>query len=131
VKRRSELLVDRVPGGHRLPGGATSPDEITDLQLLNRLDQIRDAAIFSPSLEQKTRETIVRAADSVKRRTVLLSKAPEFGANSKAKLLNTLSNQVAKITDSAELDEEKGKKVLTKLNPYVPEEDLLKDLPAE
>jgi hypothetical protein len=122
VKRRSDLTLGR------LPGGATSPDEIADLQLLNRLDQIRDAAIFSPSLEPRTRKTIVQAADSVKRRTALPSKASELSADEKAELLNTLSNQVAsKITDSAELDQKTGKKVLGILNDYVPE----KDLPAE
>jgi hypothetical protein len=115
-----------------LPGGATSPEAITDLQLLNGLDQIRDAAIFSPSLAPEIRKTIVQAADSVKRRTARPSEASEFTEDWEAKLLNTLSNQVGnEITASAELDEKTGKTVLRILNPYVPERDLLKDLPAE
>jgi hypothetical protein len=115
-----------------LPGGATSPGAITDLRLLNGLDQIRDAAIFSPSLAKKTRKTIVEAADSVKRRTARPSEDPVFTEDWEAELLTTLSNQVAhRITSSAELDEETGKTVLRILDRYVPERDLLKDLPAE
>jgi hypothetical protein len=103
-----------------LPGGATSPNAIMDLQLLNGLDQIRDAAIFSPNLEQDTREAIVQAADSVKRLTARPSEASEFGKDWEAKLLNTLSNQVGnEITASAELDEKTGKTVIRILNPYV------------
>ena len=103
-----------------LPGGATSPNAIMDLQLLNGLDQIRDAAIFSPNLEQDTREAIVQATDSVKRLTASPSEASEFGKDWEAKLLNTLSNQVGnEITASAELDEKTGKTVLSILNPYV------------
>ena len=114
------------------PGGATSRGAITDLRLLNGLDQIRDAAIFSPSLAPKTRKTIVEAADSVKRRTARPSKAPAFAGDWEAELLTTLSKHVAnKITGSAELDEEAGKTVLRILDAYVPERDLLKDLPAE
>jgi len=93
-----------------------------DLQLLNGLDQIRDAAIFSPNpnLDQDTREAIVQAADSVKRLTAQPSEASEFGKDWEAKLLNTLSNQVGnEITASAELDEKTGKTVLGILNRYV------------
>jgi hypothetical protein len=115
-----------------LPGGATSRGEITDLQLLNGLDQIRDAAIFSSSLAPKTRKTIVQATDSVKRRTARPSEASAFAEDWEGTLLNTLSTQVAKkIRNSAEIDEETGKTVLRILNRYVPERDLLKDPPAE
>lgn len=109
-----------------LPGGSTTPDAITDLRLMNGLDQIRDAAIFSHSLKPKTRTTIVEATDSVKRRAARPAEASEFDQDWEATLLTDLSNQVAqKITVSAEFDEETGKTVLKVLNPYVPERDLL------
>jgi hypothetical protein len=102
-----------------LPGGAISPGEITGLQLLNALDQIRDAAIFSPSLAQETREAIVQAVDRVKRRTAEPSKAYPLAEDGEAKLLTTLSDQVAnKITASGKLDEETGKTVIDILDPY-------------
>ena len=108
----SELMVSR------LPGGAISPEEITYLRLLNGLDQIRDAAIFSPSLEQKTRETIVQAADCVKRRIAPRSEASVSTVDRNADLLNRLSNQVVKemTFPAGGLDEKTGEKILEILN---------------
>lgn len=105
-----------------LPGGSTTPDAITDLQLLNGLDQIRDAAIFSPKLDEDIRKNIVEATALVKSRTTLPSASLE--PNWKSSLLSALSKQVAdKIMATAELDDETGNTVLKILNPYVPEKD--------
>jgi hypothetical protein len=109
-----------------LPGGPTTPENITDLKLLNGLDQIRDAAIFSTSLDSQTRERVVEAADAVKHRASRPNEDAGFGADWEAVLLDTLSTQVSnEVVVKGELDEKTGEMVLRILNPYVPEKNFL------
>ena len=109
-----------------VPGGATSPQGITDLQLLNGLDQIRDAAVFSPSLDVETQKMIVDAADAVKGHALLHNGDTNFGADWETALLEDLStNVLSTVAVKAQLDEETSRVVLEILDQYVPEKDLL------